>query len=160
MSAIDERTYRRLSGVVDGLAGGQELIYAEIAAALLGSTRIWFPFATSPKLLMALPEIKAVAVRTELVLGWPRGADAVYFGTPTIVDGRPLFPVAGKWDKARERESASVICRLAELNSARVVCGLGSGDVSLEERLEDMGEGARVICYKDFGEFQDWVLVR
>jgi hypothetical protein len=36
---------------------------------------------------------------------------------------------------------------------------LGSGDISPEERIKDMG-GGKIACFKDFGQFQDWVIVR
>ena len=40
-----------------------------------------------------------------------------------------------------------------------MVTGLGSGDISVDERLEDMG-GGTVVSYKHFGLFEDWVLCR
>jgi hypothetical protein len=46
-----------------------------------------------------------------------------------------------------------------ELKYKKIISGLGSGDISPEERIEDMG-GGRIVAYKDFGTFQDWVIMR
>lgn len=160
MNGIEERAYRRAAGVVDGLLGGQELIYAEITGALAGSRRVWLPFATSVVLLQALRQNDMLIDRTGLLMEWPDGCDAIYFGTPTIVGDSNLFPALGTWTKAQERETVRHLSAMAATRRARIVCGLGSGDVTLEERLEDVGAGAAVVCFKDFGEFQDWVIRR
>jgi len=61
--------------------------------------------------------------------------------------------------KEIERQTVRKVVNLATKGKYRkIVCGLGSGDISLEERMEDLGEGGRVVCYKDFGDFQDWVI--
>jgi len=92
--------------------------------------------------------------------------DAIYWGTPTIVDDKPLFPdslepgVGHSWDKIRERATSTQLAKLAvEQKAKRIITGLGSGDISWKERLMDMG-GGRIVSWKDFGDFEDWVLVR
>jgi hypothetical protein len=88
--------------------------------------------------------------------------DAIYFGTPTIVNNQPLFSdnVSDAWTKETERFFVRDLCKRVEAQRFKlIVSGLGSGDISPGERLEDMG-GGKIVCYKDFGHFQDWVLMR
>lgn len=94
----------------------------------------------------------------------PSGCTALYFGTPTIVDNKALFPEDGMghpWTKEAERQCVRRMVNEAETNGyRRIISGLGSGDISPEERLEDMGPGARIVCVKYFDDFTDWVMVR
>jgi len=145
--------------------GGPELILAEILTCLpprLFGT-IWLPFHVGGILTTAL-----TARGQYVVTGRPKPDQAggricaMYFGTPTIVGGKPLFP--DEWreslTKQEERDMVRVLCGIAEQNKAmRIVSGLGTGDIDAAERMHDMG-GGRVVCEKQFDTFTDWVLVR
>lgn len=144
--------------------GGQELILPEIMACLASVERLWLPFYGDGVLAAALEnaKIECVSARDDFDYSAPKGVDAVYFGTPTIVDNQALFPdsVEGVWYKERERTVVRRICKNAILGGvSMIVSGLGSGDIDTDERLADMG-GGRIVAMKDFGEFKDWVLVR
>lgn len=175
--------------------GGQELIVGEIVGALAsaGCRRVYLPFATT-FLVAALERAKVAVVpsapvrRGIPISRWGREfeddlteaeaqelfqvppCDGLYFGTPTIVDGRPLFPdsVAGRggWTAAGERTVVRALVRNAKAAGCRrVVSGLGSGDISVAERCADLGPGAEVVAWKKFraesGEgFTDWVIAR
>lgn len=169
---IDEQGYLKASGIVNrtGIKGGQELILYEIIGALWEYKIIWVPFRSSGTLIDKLVNLG----RFQITIGFPLfredysyPIDAVYFGTPTIVNDKLLFACPESWwapefpwTKNNERQFVKDLCDNMELiGCRRIVSGLGSGDISVEERLEDMG-GGRVVCFKDFGEFQDWVLVR
>jgi len=182
---IDEPTYRYLSSaqpvIRKGLRGGQDLILYEVMSSLNHSLDpntfkgIWLPFASSPSsatllhyLLEETVHINKQPVDSLNLLIPPRFCSTVYFGTPTIVDGHALFPedlpeIMGQrsdWDKEFERLVVRTICKACvEAGYDRIVCGLGSGDIRPPERITDMG-GGKVACYKDFGDFQDWVIVR
>lgn len=180
---MDVARYEQTTGVSapPGTAGGQELILAEVVAALAatpgGCRVVWLPFYSTGTLARTLAQ-QGVAVLTDPdadrydeLPGWP--IDAVYFGTPTVVGGQRLFPDhraargGEAWDATRER---IVVRRLVGLAAAagarRVVCGLGSGDVALEERLGDVGPHAAVLAMKCFTDatsglpFTDWVIAR
>ena len=91
---------------------------------------------------------------------------AVYFGTPTIVNNAPLFepprtaPLSGKWDKESTLGTERNVCEAARNRNMRIVSGLGSGDITVADRLLVMGSGSEVVAYKHFGGFKDWVMVR
>jgi len=171
--------------------GGQGLIfYDAVNAVASGATDgslpngVWFPF-PSPDRLME-KALSTMGVRVEYSTNFAdaileltiddavhetceaaRSCEVVYFGTPTLVGGRSLFPVecpgpgVDWWTATRERSVVRDLVGFAEAsNFRRVVSGLGTGDVGLEERLSDMGDGAVVASYKNFGAFEDWVLVR
>jgi hypothetical protein len=153
------------------VVGGQELIVGEIAGALNGCSRVWFPFPVSRSLLLAVAGTGVHGLNERHTR-----IDAVYFGTPTIVGDKPLFDMTWwedsshpggpfywrpqDWTKKSERESARHIAEQAIKQGAKlIVSGLGTGDISVEQRLEDMG-GGDVIAYKQFNGFEDWVLAR
>ncbi len=149
-----------------GKQGGQELLLIELMSVLVshGIQQIWLPF-DCPSLEKACKDsgIEKFDPGTYVTEFDHRGA--VYFGTPTIVDNKKLFDESaeGRWDKRRERLAAQGICRTAAMMQARLILsGLGSGDISVEERIEDMrvagGEEPKVIMMKDFGEFKDWII--
>jgi hypothetical protein len=133
--------------------GGQELIYGEIAGLMRKDETLWLPY---PTLCRYLADHVVWASH-------PSGCSAVYFGTPTIVNDKPLFPetiLFGSWTKERERETVRNICASAVAKGFRlIISGLGTGDISVEERLEDMG-GGEVVAMKKFDGFTDWVLAR
>lgn len=139
--------------------GGQELILPEILGLLESQEIVWLPF----------PE-QCVTLTLRLGVRWRASYEdcsVLYFGTPTIVNDKPLFniPAGGKsaqvtWTKSAERSVVRSLCYLAEQAGFRlIISGLGSGDISVEERLEDM-EGGEVVTMKKFDGFTDWVLCR
>lgn len=166
MMTLDPDEYVRVTGYQsrNGRRGGQELILPEVVSALAGCRQVWLPFYSSGTLTAELerlgyrvqtdPDRDAYADRPQ------EGCDSLYFGTPTIVGDRSLFPEVKEWTKAMERRVVVQLCMMAEAAGLRrIVSGLGSGDISVAERLADM-RGGRVICFKDFGDFQDYILVR
>lgn len=140
--------------------GGQELILADIMACLDSCRTICIPY-NCPSLEEACGEqgIRLVATDEDF--------DAVYWGTPTIVDDKVLFPEclhepssASGWSYSVERRCSQQLTKIAEFRNAKViVTGLGTGDVSVADRLSDMG-GGEIVSYKNFGLFEDWVLMR
>lgn len=170
MSGMNPEYYERISGVKrwSEVPGGQELILYEILANLFDLNSIYLPFFSSGTLFSYLRKRLMIMhvicghVREPVVPEIPKYTDALYFGTPTIVNDRPLFweGVSNEWTKEKEREFVRTICdRAYSFGYRRIISGLGSGDISPEERLQDMG-GGKIVCYKDFGSFQDWVLRR
>lgn len=149
------KSYMKASGVRETMRGGQHLIYAEIVASLAGCGSVWLPWKVSDDLRLPLDQASHTVYRSWVVGDPAAETEAVYFGTPTVVDGAALFPEQGQWDAALDREWVS---QLAKIFGGRIVCGLGSGDVSVGERCEDMG--GRIVCYKNFEDFEDWVIVR
>lgn len=148
----------------NGLRGGQELLLPEIMASLNGCDSVWIPFYSSGTLVdCLLKSERAVYFDTDTpLLDCPKQVDALYFGTPTIVDDKPLFydPQTIGWNKQKERETVRAFLQSATRNRCkRIIAGLGSGDISLEERLEDM-DGGSVVCFKRFDSFSDWLIVK
>lgn len=155
----------------DREVGGQELISDEIVA--LCGKAVWLPYPTTG-LQLALQ-----ASGRETVLDLSSACDTVYFGTPTIVNDAPLFargvpvyigfgrrPVwcPKEWTKETERLAVRALRTEADVHGLRIVCGLGSGDISVDERLADIG-GGNVAAYKAFvddegDEFEDWVIAK
>jgi hypothetical protein len=167
---IDPTIFRQSSGLLLPREGGQELILHEICGAFLGIERIWLPF---PTLTL---QYHLDRLGHDLLLGYDflqkaTRMDGVYFGTPTIVDDRALFPLpqaernwenemGALWCKQMERDTVRAICKHAlKMGARRIVSGLGSGDISVAERLKDMG-GGEIITYKKFDAFEDWILCR
>lgn len=172
---IDVTEYTRSTRVTpyNGVGGGQELILHEIMGLIPPRSYVWLPFYSSGTLaeaLMARGDI--VLTDHEKVMRPPtaRGFayQALYFGTPTIVHDRPLFhdPVIEasgmEWHAGFERNVVRAYVREAVNNVCCriIVSGLGSGDISVAQRIADMGDGAKVVAYKDFGTFEDWVIAR
>jgi len=139
------------------IPGGQELIYGEIIGSLQGIKRIFLPFPND----FLIGKLESVGIK---VVGYDGQPQAVYFGTPTIVNDRNLFFAGGQiWNKKQERKVVRAICKHAkDIGVKKIVCGLGSGDISVSERQADVKAGCgkvpKVICMKDFGEFKDWVM--
>lgn len=145
--------------IVKGL-GGQELILADIMACLDDCNSIYVPY--------NCPSLEEQCAQQGIVLvAEDENFDAIYWGTPTIVQDKVLFPEclhdpseASGWNVAVERYSSVTLTRLAEKRLAkRIITGLGSGDITPHMRLHDMG-GGRIVSYKHFGHFEDWVIVR
>jgi len=148
-------------------------ILPEIVGAFDGCSSVWLPFVESWMLARALNRIiRFNDFLPEQMETTSVPADGLYFGTPTIVNDLPLFDqpgfVAGlrisEWNKDYERYVVKHLAYYARKHGIKVVvCGLGSGDISVEERIEDMGfgvngESAEVIAWKKFQGFQDWVI--
>lgn len=150
--------------------GGQALIVNEIIAALSGCSYIWLPFRSDGMLEQRLTLAGFQTHCTEdfdkegSFVPLPEGIDGVYFGTPTIVKDKVLFRRvrdADWWTKERERMTARAIAwRAEQMRFKRIISGLGSGDISVPERLADMGPRSDVICFKRFADFDDYVLAR
>ena len=147
---------------------GQSLILPEILALLHEGESVWLPFFDA----FTAAVLDDLGHKVYGMEGLPDEATALYFGTPTIVDDKPLFPAlvsiseqaaigtVGKWDKQTERNVVRALIQDAEHFEYRIIIsGLGTGDISVSERLHDMG-GGKVVAYKDFGPFEDWVLAR
>jgi len=143
-------------------SGDQCLILPDIMACFKDCNVIALPY-PCPGLAMYLGE-----TGKKVLYGYMQGADAVYWGTPTIVGNKALFPKclqpgvdASYWTKERERHLTRAWVEKAEQFKLKViVTGLGTGDISPVERMSDMGKGATVVSYKVFGEFSDWVICR
>lgn len=165
--SLNERVTPRSALEFGAVRGGQRLILHEICALLAGRAPIWIPFYCDGLLVNHLVKLghKVIFEETHNVSKPPRFFDAVYFGTPTLVDNTPLFPESiiapENWTKAHERDCVRTFVQYAEsVGASIIVSGLGSGDISVAERLEDMGDGATVCCFKCFDGFEDYVLAR
>ena len=142
--------------------GDQCLILADIVACFKDCAVIALPYPCSI-LADAL-----FAEGAEITHGYLQGADGAYWGTPTVVNDKALFPKSLKsgedaslWTKEHERAVTREWARNAEIFNLKViVTGLGTGDISPVERMADMGKGAEVVSYKVFREFSDWVICR
>lgn len=156
----------------EAMKGGQELLLGEIIGALVGYRSVCLPLAhlSGGGLLRdMLLDLGHEVICDANGAAW-EGADALYFGTPTIVNGRPLFPDGERdlWTKAGERAWVRGALRSAERSGIRrILCGLGSGDISLDERLAELGgaatptqAGAEVITMKRFTHFTDWLILK
>lgn len=141
--------------------GGQLLILADILACFKDCNVISLPY-KCPVLSNYLVE-----AGKEVLHGYLQGADGVYWGTPTVVNNEALFPKSLQrgedptyWTKIRERSVSRQWAREAKIFGLKViVTGLGTGDISVGERIEDM-MGGEIVSHKVFGEFSDWVLCR
>jgi hypothetical protein len=161
-------------------SGGQALIINEIIGALAGCSHVWLPFRADG---MLENRLYSLGFKThcsedldqyEALAELPEGIDAVYFGTPTIVNDKVLFPQAlcerqrsWPWSASIEGSTVRAIIERAEaLRMKRIVSGLGTGDISVHERMSDMGRGSAVVCWKRFRDaasgaaFDDIVLSR
>lgn len=142
-------------------SGDQCLILADVMACFKYCQVIALPY-PCPRLAMEIEDTGRTVLHEHL-----QGADAVYWGTPTVVDNKALFPkslrageIPENWTVEHERLMSKHWTSLAEEYKLKViVTGLGTGDISALQRLEDMG-GGQVVSYKVFGDFSDWVLCR
>ena len=147
-------------------AGDQCLILPDIMACFKDCQTIALPYASSCRVLTKhiMQTGREVLFGASAITG---EADAAYWGTPTIVNDRPLFEKSvaadehlSEWTKEHERyvtRAYTADCLAAGVDV--IVTGLGSGDITVKERLADMG-GGHVVSHKMFGEFEDWVLMR
>lgn len=163
-----ETALRCMSGAmadVEPQPFGQRLIAAEIAGLTWEGAVVNVLFADCPLLPRLLEACGCYPMAVHNCIVAPE-ADIVYFGTPTIVNGKQLFkdqgcsPFGNWWTMADEMRTARFITYQCERHGVkRIISGLGSGDISVEQRLETMN-GGRVVADKHFGDFHDYVLVR
>lgn len=162
--------YMRVVGLGRTDQDGPVLLVPEIVATFHGCRRVWVPFAASADLSAVLRRVGVEVVQGDARHGWHDipspgpGIDGAYFGVPTVVSGAALFGAEG-WTVERARAAARQVTTEAFACGARVVVsGLGSGDISEEERRDDMRGSVdgpvKVVAYKDFGDFQDWVVAK
>lgn len=160
-ASLNDDAFCRVTGQEIIEAGGQALIAAEILCILVanGVKKLWLPF---PNLPFSI-QCKKAGIEDQII---PDECDALYFGTPTIVDGKKLFEnsAPGHWNAERERSTVRDMCAYASsIPTFRViVSGLGSGDVTWSDRMQDMNLPGwaypQVAAFKDFGHFKDWVI--
>lgn len=159
-----------------GAGGGcQALILHDIAACFdEPSLVIWVPFYCDGLLVHHLESIGHTVIHdADVDMFMPdhfphMPIDGLYFGTPTIVNNEPLFPTSVRpfvdrmWTASYERATVRAIVTHATLCGATcIVSGLGSGDISVEQRQMDMGGwDVQIACIKAFRGFTDYVLVR
>tara|TARA_R100001530_G_scaffold97478_1_gene67765 strand:- start:362 stop:838 length:477 start_codon:yes stop_codon:yes gene_type:complete len=155
---MDVNKYLDAMGIVPPIElGGQELIFGEIVSGFEDCKNIYLPF-PNHFLVYVLKRARYNIVDNI------QDAEGIYFGTPTIVDNKALFPAKEEWTKKKEREFVVQLCSEAINSYVKIIIsGLGSGDISLKERKEDIFKGTKketkVICMKDFGNFKDWVTI-
>ncbi len=169
--ALDENYLRGLAIrtynlPVPSIPGGQELLLPEIMSILYAEkiTSIWLPF-SCPALAHACEQSHA-RIETHKNPLRPEKVDALYLGTPTIVDDKVLFPETTylNWHASDERETVRARCIAAKKAGARlIITGLGSGDIKVRERRCDMSVAGfdypRVVLKKKFSDFTDWLIV-
>jgi hypothetical protein len=155
---------------LSGKMGGPELLIPEILSLFHGRcSRVYLPFPQTGTLAHEL-EKQGIGVHVghDHILQphesapLPRDCDGIYFGTPTIVDNAPLWKdeVPYSWTADQERSYVrSITQRSEDIGVSLIVSGLGLGDITLEERITDMG-GAFLVCYKAFEGFADWLLAK
>jgi hypothetical protein len=154
---IDNNFYLKIMGIKKPkILGGQELIYAEIIGCLKGCKKIYLPFPNNFLIK------KLIKVEIKPVIKLDKECDSIYFGTPTIVNNKNLFPNKEIWTKQKERTAVQNFCKLAKnYKLKKIVCGLGSGDISINERKYDIykgcGKKAELVCMKLFNGFIDYV---
>lgn len=162
---INDDCYRKALGYVGEFPqGGQELIMPEIIAlfATHAIKSLWLPFSIGP--LKGCAERMRIAVATGRNRV-PHSFDALYFGTPTIVDGKALFPDSDphEWNVGKEAAIARDLCSMANRTKEcrLIISGLGSGDVSAEARVDcmklDGWSRPRMVAWKLFSGFEDSV---
>ncbi len=143
--------------------GAQELILGEIVGCLHDCKTIWLPY-SGTALRNTLNRLGYLTIcRSNLY--HDECIDALYFGTPTIVDNMLLFPrqFAGKWTKNIERRVVKSLCNRAIRHGCYcIVCGLGEGDITADERISDIQMSSRltpnVVSIKKFIGFNDIVI--
>lgn len=151
------------------IRGGQELLLPELLSIILPVVKkgVWLPCCPEGSSLVQALHKQGVWVDLRYSR-FPQEipeCDVVYLGTPTIVNDTPLFSDSVpsfdySWTKQSERWMVRSVCGESERAGYKlIVTGLGSGDISVEERLADMG-GGEVVCFKKFETFSDWILVR
>lgn len=165
--AISANLYNKIIPITrsSSTLGGQELILFEIIASCHGFNDIYLPFYSSGTLFKYLLKNGFAPLSDHRTSPFdfssiPKG-EVLYFGTPTIVDDQPLFndtENSKNWNKFNERKFVTWLCASAKRKGyKKIISGLGSGDISVQERIQDMG-GGRIICYKKFDDFEDWII--
>lgn len=151
--------------------GGPDLLLPEIMGLLEGYFPVWVPFRESRIIAQAVWPDTANSIHVtfgdfkKLVLPEIK---SVYFGTPTIVNDEPLFPpedpcpTAEAWCKDTERFTVREIVAFVEewTECKRIVSGLGSGDITMAERVFDMGENTVMAAMKHYTDFTNTLFVR
>lgn len=138
----------------------QELIAPDIFALLQEGDKVWVPFRGF--LFYYLKDRGFCVLDDEMDSPPSVDFDVLYFGTPTIVNDRPLFPVLWEkgWNRKRELQVVHSLCETAiERGCKKIISGLGSGDILLDERILAMG-GGTVVSWKKFVGFEDWIILR
>lgn len=143
-------------------SGDQCLILADIVACFKDCNVIVLPY-PCPMLSAWLVDSGKIVLQGLIT----EDCDAAYWGTPTVVNDKALFKDSvavneevDVWTKEHERACTRMYTAACVDNGLSViVTGLGSGDISPKERIEDMG-GGHVVSHKFFGEFEDWVIMR
>lgn len=173
---MNPTTYRKFCGTIPmtGKLGGCELLIPEIVSYLFGNVKkVYLPF----KQTLTLPHVLeqwGIACNvgndderepdkcyTNLPPTIMDGCEAIYFGTPTIVNDRPLFDgeVRHEWNKQKERDFVKRLCQMCKESGMKyILSGLGTGDITSGERCSDMG-GARLLTFKAFEDFDDYLLL-
>lgn len=143
--------------------GAQELILGEIIGCFSDCKTIWLPYG-GRLLSNTLKELKFVVIDRPF-LHRDEEFDALYFGTPTILDDKMLFigQFNGNWNKEIERRVVRSLCERAITHKAHcIVCGLGEGDISAQERIFDIKSSTdlipKVVAIKSFVGFTDIVI--
>lgn len=154
--------YMTLGGLHGEAQHGPRLLQDEIAASFIGCSKVHLPFASSACLIDIL---RRIGIDAPNAAGPddapPKGCDGCYFGTPTIIDGCSLFAEDLQWSLVEERSWVQMrSTMLRSLGYRRIVCGLGSGDISVDDRIDDLRDFGRceVVAYKNFRGFEDWVI--
>lgn len=174
---MNPTVYRKFCGTnpMTGKLGGCELLIPEIVSYLFGNVKkVYLPFKQTQTLPHVLEQwgipckVGNDNVRDPdrcYIHKWQRyimdGCEAIYFGTPTIVNDRPLFDgeVSRDWNKQKERNYVRRLCQMCKESGMKyILSGLGTGDISQQERCDDMG-GASLLTFKAFDEFDDYLLV-
>lgn len=141
------------------LPGGQELIYPEIIGSLGDCSLIHIPFMTNGllrKMLLRYGYSVSVGHYYERI---PK-SEAIIVTPPTIIDNESLFKEREVWTKDKERAVVeSLSLEAVAMNYSMLITTLNSGDISVEERLSDMG-GGEIVCMKRFNSFTSWILAR
>jgi hypothetical protein len=138
--------------------GGQELILGEIIGCLNGCMTVWLPFPNCGKLASRLDEMNFLPIQVAHdAPTWP-SCDALYFGSPTVKNGRTLF---GDLPWTRELDIAWTLrarqwC-MQQPSYRTIVSGLGIGDVTIADRIVALGPNTEMVCHKRFRSFEDWV---
>jgi hypothetical protein len=153
-------TRRTLTGTRD-VNGEQQLLWPDIIAAIGYVKSLYLPFPlycehveiAAREFLYIEPTRIFTGARDEI----PE-AEAIYIATPVIVDNKSLFDEHWPLTKDQERKIIQSYCEKARAAGyRRIVTSLGMGDVSIAERLNDMGPGAKVVAFKEFEGFTDTV---
>ena len=163
INIIDSELYLRSLGLGKMEDGAQELILSEIVGCLNDCKTIWLPYG-GLALSNVLNHLGYITI-CRPYLHDDEVIDALYFGTPTIVNDTLLFPgqFNGGWTKEIERTVAKLLCNRAIRHGCHcIVSGLGSGDITTNERMQDIRASSglipHVVAVKHFIGFDDTVI--